>query len=246
MKMILRKLHLYLYVFSVAFSYAVLYPFFYFFSRKTSRYKYMNALRRVWGFISSLLVGIIYRFDIEQPIDWSKTYIICPNHTSNLDITAMSIFVKTNDCCFMGKQELADFFVTALFFRTVDVPVDRQSKIASFRAFKKVMERLASGVTTIIFPEATIQDVYPPQLKDFKNGPFRMAIELKVPIIPVTSLNTWKVLWDDGLKYGSKPGICNIFVHKPIETAHLTLDDADALRDEVHAIISQKLAEHDH
>jgi 1-acyl-sn-glycerol-3-phosphate acyltransferase len=41
--------------------------------------------------------------------------------------------------------------------------------------------------------------------------------------------------------YGSRPGICNIFVHKPIETAHLTLDDADTLRDEVHAIIKQKL-----
>ncbi|RWY57039.1 lysophospholipid acyltransferase family protein [Mucilaginibacter gilvus] len=246
MKMILKKLHVYLYAFSVAFSYLLLFPFFYFFSRKPSRYKYMNALRRVWGIVSSFCLGILYVFEIEQPIDWSRTYIICPNHTSNLDITAMSIFVKTNDCCFMGKQELADFFVTALFFRTVDVPVDRQSKIASFRAFKKVMERLESGVTTIIFPEATIPDNYPPQLKDFKNGPFRMAIELKLPIIPVTSLNTWEILWDDGLKYGSKPGVCNIFVHKPIETAHLTIDDADALRDEVHAIISQKLEEHDH
>jgi hypothetical protein len=33
------------------------------------------------------------------------------------------------------------------------------------------------------------------------------------------------------LDHGSKPGICNIFVHKPIETANLTIDDADALRD---------------
>jgi 1-acyl-sn-glycerol-3-phosphate acyltransferase len=72
-----------------------------------------------------------------------------------------------------------------------------------------------------------------------------MAIELKVPIIPVTSLNTWEVLWDDGHKYGSKPGVCNIFVHKPIETAHLTIDDADALRDEVRSIISNKINEYD-
>jgi 1-acyl-sn-glycerol-3-phosphate acyltransferase len=57
--------------------------------------------------------------------------------------------------------------------------VNRESKIASFRAFKQAMERLESGVTTIIFPEATIPDHYPPKLNDFKNGPFRMAIELK-------------------------------------------------------------------
>ena len=93
----------------------------------------------------------------------------------------------------------------------------------------------------VIFPEATIPLEYPPKLGTFKNGAFRLAIELKVPVLPVTSLNTWKVLWNTGSKYGSRPGICDIFVHKPIETAHLTLDDADTLRDEVYEVIKQKL-----
>ncbi|TWR29074.1 1-acyl-sn-glycerol-3-phosphate acyltransferase [Mucilaginibacter pallidiroseus] len=242
MKMIFRKAHVYLYGASVAVSYFFLYPFFYYFSRKPSRYPKMTALRRMWGLVSSFCVGIRYKIAYEQAIDWSKTYIVCPNHTSNLDITSVSALIKS-DYCFMGKQELADFFVTSLFFRTVDIPVDRSSKIASFRAFKKAMERVQSGITTIIFPEAAIPDDYPPTLHQFKNGPFRMAIELKVPIIPVTSLDTWKVLWDDGLKYGSKPGVCRIFVHKPIETAHLTIDDADALRDQVYNIINDKLAQ---
>jgi 1-acyl-sn-glycerol-3-phosphate acyltransferase len=190
-------------------------------------------------------VGIRYHYHFEEPVDWSKTYIVCPNHTSNLDITAMSLLVKSN-CCFMGKEELVEGIVTRLFFRTVDIPVNRGSKMASFRAFKLAMDRLQNGITVIIFPEATIPDNYPPDLHQFKNGPFRMAIELKVPIIPVTSVNTWKIFWDDGHKYGSKPGVCDIFVHKPIETAHLTIDDADALRDEVHAIINNKINEHDH
>jgi len=93
----------------------------------------------------------------------------------------------------------------------------------------------------IIFPEGGIADDYPPKLQPFKNGPFRLAIEAKIPIIPVTSLNTWKVLWDNGTKYGSRPGICHIFVHQPIETAHLTVDDADDLRDQVYGIFSKSL-----
>ncbi|MCC8410048.1 1-acyl-sn-glycerol-3-phosphate acyltransferase [Mucilaginibacter sp. UR6-1] len=200
----------------------------------------MNKVRRAWGFISSLVAGITYNIDLEQKIDWSRTYIICPNHTSNLDITAMSIAIK-NNICFMGKDELLDGLVTGLFFRTIDIPVNRESKMSSFRAFKATAERLQKGVTMIIFPEGTIPDIYPPEMISFKNGPFRLAIEHKIPIIPVTSLNTWKILWDDGLKYGSKPGVCNIFVHKPVETAHLTIDDTDALRDQVHSIIQQKL-----
>lgn len=143
----------------------------------------------------------------------------------------------------MGKAELKDEFVTGIFFKTVDIPVNRESKISSFRAFKQAAERLEDGTTVIIFPEGKIPDDYPPQLHEFKNGPFRLAIELKIPIIPVTITDTWKVMWDTGLKYGSKPGICNIFVHKPVETAHLDIDNADALRDQVHNIIEQKFNE---
>lgn len=199
----------------------------------------MNKVRRIWGFLSSLLAGITYSFTFEKPIDWNNTYIICPNHTSNLDITTMSLLVK-NNFCFMGKEELKHEPATRLFFKTVDIPVNRESKMSSFRAFQQAAQRLANGTTIIIFPEGKIADDYPPQLHEFKNGPFRLAIELKIPIIPVTSLNTWKILWDSGTKYGSKPGICNIFVHSPVETAHLTLDDADALRDKVYGIIKNK------
>jgi 1-acyl-sn-glycerol-3-phosphate acyltransferase len=232
--------HCYLYVASVALTYALSFPFLYLLSRNSSNYKYMNAIRRVWGFISSMLVGISYRFQYENSIDWNLTYIICSNHTSNLDITAMTQLVKSNHHCFMGKEELLNNFITRLFFKTIDIPVNRESKMSSYRAFKKASDALATGTSVIIFPEGRIPDDYPPHLNEFKNGPFRLAIELKVPIIPVTSIDTWKVLWDTGLEHGSKPGICNIFVHEPIETANLTLGDADALRDKVHRIIEQK------
>ena len=200
----------------------------------------MNKIRRLWGFISSALVGFFFKFEYEEAIDWSKTYIICPNHTSNLDIAAMCILVKS-DYSFMGKQELVDGLVTGLFFKTVDIPVNRESKMSSYRAFKKAGEKLTHGKSVIIFPEGKISDDYPPQLHEFKNGPFKLAIELKVPIIPVSSPNTWKMLWDDGTKYGTKPGVCHFYIHKPIDTINLIADDADALRDKVYSIINNKL-----
>lgn len=205
----------------------------------------MNAIRRAWGFLSSAWVGIFYKFTYEAPFDRSKTYIICPNHTSNLDISAMAILAN-NYCCFMGKEELTEGLVTSLFFTTVDIPVNRESKMSSYRAFKKAMQRLNDGTTIIIFPEGGIADEYPPYLHTFKNGPFRLAIELKIPIVPVTLANTWQILWDTGLKYGSRPGICNIFVHQPIVTAGMSVDDADVLKDRVYNTIKKKLKEYDH
>jgi len=200
----------------------------------------MNRFRRYWAIISSALVGFFYRFTYEEPIDWSKAYIVCPNHTSNLDISAMCVLVNTN-CSFMGKEELKDALVTGLFFRTVDIPVNRDSKMSSYRAFKKATEKLQERITLIIFPEGKISDDYPPTLHEFKNGPFRLAIEHKIPIIPVSSSNTWLKHWDYGTKHGTRPGVCDIYVHKPIETTNMTLDDADNLRDKVYNIIAQKV-----
>lgn len=240
MKVILKKAHVYLYVFSVAFSYFLFWPFFKYFSIKPGRYRNISRFRRYWAIISSGLAGFFYRFEYEQPIDWSKTYIVCPNHTSNLDISAMCVLVNSN-CSFMGKEELKDGLVTGLFFRTVDIPVNRESKMSSFRAFKKASEKLKQGITLIIFPEGGISDDYPPTLHEFKNGPFKLAIDYKIPIIPVSSSNVWKRFWDDGTKYGARPGICKFYVHKPIETAELTADDADNLKDRVYGIISRAI-----
>lgn len=240
MKIIIKRIHTYFYRYSVAFFFLLVWPILYFLSRKKQRFKYINGMRRFIITCSTLVSGIYFRVKYEEPIDWSRTYIICGNHTSNLDVSAINIAAKNNHC-FIGKEELLDNLVLGFFFRTIDITVNRDSKISSFRAFKTAAERLKEGVSVVIFPEATIPLMYPPELGAFKNGAFRLAIELKIPILPVTSLDTWKVLWNTGSKYGSRPGICDIFVHKPIETAHLTLDDADTLRDEVHEMIRKQI-----
>ena len=236
----LKKLHTYFYRYSVAFFFILVWPILIFLSRKQSRYKYINRFRRLIIICSTTISGIFFNIDYEEPIDWKRTYIICGNHSSNLDVSSICVAVKSNHC-YIGKEELLSNMVLGFFFRTIDITVNRDSKMSSFRAFKTAAERLKNEISVVIFPEATIPLDYPPKLSAFKNGAFRLAIELKIPILPVTSTDTWKVLWNTGKEHGSRPGICDIFVHKPIETAHLTLDDADALRDEVYELIKQKL-----
>jgi len=235
-----KKIHANIYRYSVAFFFLLVWPILYYLSRKKARYKYLNGMRRFIIRSSTFISGIFFEIEYEEPVDWSRTYIICGNHTSNLDISSINIAAKNNHC-FIGKEELKTNMVLGFFFRTIDLTVNRESKISSFRVFKEAAEKLKNGISVVIFPEATIPLVYPPQLGEFKNGAFRLAIEQKVPILPVTSIDTWKIFWNTGKDYGSRPGICHIFVHKPVETAHLTLDNADKLRDEVHAMIGKKI-----
>src|SRR6476660_9612434 len=142
------------------------------------------------------------------------------------------LLVKKN-MVFMGKEELLKNFVTGIYFRTIDIPLNRESKMSAFRAFKKAEESIKEGKHVIIFPEGMISEHYPPILQPFKNGPFKLAIDQGVPILPITIHNNWELMWDDGARYGSKPGICDIYIHAPIVTTGMLPADAENLRDEV-------------
>ena len=206
-------------------------------ARDPERYSRQIAYcRRIIAFLSSTCAGLFYRFRFETPVDWSRPCIICANHTSNLDITAM-VLLCPSDFSFMGKTELLDNPVTGMFFKTIDIPLDRQSRISAFKAFKRAGDRLRKGRSMVIFPEGQIGNVYPPPLYDFKNGPFKLAIETGADIIPVVIHNAWKIFWDDAKQFGSRPGTVHIDVLRPVSTANLGLKDADRLLDEIHALI---------
>ncbi|WP_442794694.1 lysophospholipid acyltransferase family protein [Pelobium manganitolerans] len=229
MKRILKQLLRLWHLAMVALIFVLTFPFVYFFSRQKSTYRQLNFFRKICAFFPSALSGIFYRITYKQKIDWSRNYIFCPNHASNLDIFAMSLVVK-NNFFFLGKEELLKNPVTRIYFKTIDIPINRAHKISAFRAFKKTAERLQEGMTAVIFPEGRIADDYPPVLQDFKTGPFRLAIEYQIPIVPVTLKDNWKIFWDDGQKYGCKPGVSHICVHPPIEVAGFSLKDEDLLR----------------
>lgn len=240
MKRILKRCFLHYYHFVVLLFFILLFPFFYFFSRKESRYPQFNRIRKLWAFFTSAFSGVFYQYEFESDIDWSKTYIICPNHASNLDISAISIMMK-NSFFFLGKEELLENPVMALFFKTVDIPVKRDSKISAFKAFKKSSERIDSGMSLVIFPEGLIGNEYPPKLHEFKNGPFKLAINHKIEILPITIINNWELLWDDGKKKGFSPGISKVYVHQPIDCAKYTEQEEEQLKELVYQKIASKL-----
>ena len=242
MNNLLRRAH-YLYtVLVILISSALFWPFYYLSSRDPKYYNTLNRLRKAQCRICCFLLGLTLRVHTEQPLNTNQTYIYCVNHTSNLDIMLMCILAKGR-FHFMGKEELLDNPVLRLFFKTIDVPVNRDSKISAFRAFKRVGENLDRGMSLIIFPEGKIDETqYPPKMTSFKNGPFRLAIEKNIPIVPISMINIWKRMWDDGAKYGTSPGICDIYIHKPVSTIELNIEAADELKDHIFEIINSKLS----
>lgn len=236
----MKHVHRSLYYVAVFLIFIPFWPILFILRKKSDKYysTFVNIRKKI-ALTASSLVGFKYQIHWEEEVDWSRNYIICANHTSNLDITAM-INVCQHDFSFIGKDELLANPVTGLFFRTIDIPIKRTSKMSSFRAFRRAQEYLGEGKSIVIFPEGGIGEDYPPVLDPFKNGVFKLAVDLNLPILPVVIEDAWKVFWDDGAKKGSKPGTVHIRVLKPIEGEDLT-KGANELRDKVYDLFKRNL-----
>ena len=235
--LLIKKIHRLLYFLSVLFFFGISFPILYFYSRNPEKYYKQIVWFRKWiSVISIHVVGIRFKINYEEEVDWSQPYIICPNHTSILDITALT-YLCPQQFSFIGKEELLKNPVTRIFFKSIDIPVKRESKISAFKAFKKALELLKKGKSVVIFPEGKIDEEYPPILHKFKPGAFKMAVENNTAILPIVIHNAWKLMWDDGRKTGLKPGVMEITVLKSIDTHSLSEKNEDL----IEAVVYEKM-----
>jgi 1-acyl-sn-glycerol-3-phosphate acyltransferase len=227
----------YFLIFSLIF--LLLYPAFAIFLSKEKWWKYANRLRVVWGYILFFLIGIIPRIRYESKLSKDRAYIFCSNHFSYFDVPMSAMAVRRN-WRFMAKEELANIPILNIFFRTVDILINRDNARDSFRSMQEASESLKKGMSIVVYPEGMIGP-HPPKMVRFKNGPFKLAIEQQVPIVPVTLVDNWKILVVKGWNIYGRPGLARVFVHSPIETKGMTLDDTNALKEKVYGIIDKQL-----
>ncbi|KLI04745.1 acyltransferase [Mycolicibacterium conceptionense] len=110
--------------------------------------------------------------------------VVAINHTSYFDFTFAGLPAylqkRGRKVRFMAKKEVFDNKVTGPIMRSLrHIEVDRDSGAASFEA---AVDYLKAGELVGVYPEATISRSF--EIKDFKSGAARMAIEAGVPIVP--------------------------------------------------------------
>jgi 1-acyl-sn-glycerol-3-phosphate acyltransferase len=110
--------------------------------------------------------------------------VLAINHTGYMDFMLAGLPYyqqgQGRKVRFMAKQEVFDNKLTGPIMRSLrHIPVDRQSGAASYEA---AVRNLKDGELVGVYPEATISRSF--EIKEFKSGATRMAIEAGVPIVP--------------------------------------------------------------
>ncbi|OBB09142.1 acyltransferase [Mycobacteriaceae bacterium 1482268.1] len=109
--------------------------------------------------------------------------VVAINHTSYIDWmpAALAAYKRKRRLRFMIKQEMSEVKIVNFLIRhTGTIPVDRK---AGAGAYGVAVQRLRDGELVAVYPEATISRSF--ELKEFKTGAARMAIEAQVPIVPL-------------------------------------------------------------
>ena len=222
-------------------SLAVLYIPFRILLYKPSRYRQAFKWMRAWAYFLQCGVGMPIKVKRTVPLP-PPPYVVCSNHGSYLDIIHMYNTIP-DYFLFMGKYELLRWPLFNIFFKGMNIAVNRGSRTEAAKSLRRAERALRDGASIALFPEGTIP-VHAPRMKHFKDGAFTMAIAKQVPIVPVTFINHWKLFGEPTqLLSRGRPGIAYAVVHPHVETKGLTERDLATLRHTVFDIIEGPLIE---
>lgn len=109
--------------------------------------------------------------------------VVVMNHISYIDYlpAGLASRQRRRRIRYMLKAEALEHGAVDWIIRHTDcIPVDRD---AGAGAFAEAVRRLRIGQLVGVFPEATISRSF--ELKEFKSGAVRMALEAQVPLVPM-------------------------------------------------------------
>ena len=151
--------------------------------------------------------------------------VFVANHVSWVDIWVLAATLPGR-VRFLAKRELlmVPFFGSAMK-QAGHIPIDRQNRRAAFDAYAEAVRLIQRGTRAVIFGEGTRSR--DGTLLPLKKGPFVLAIQAGVPVVPVFIEGTFEVLPKGSIALRPRP--IRILVGEPLSTEGLKYEDREWL-----------------
>ncbi|MCS7085093.1 MAG: lysophospholipid acyltransferase family protein [Bacteroidia bacterium] len=222
--------------------YLPLFPFYVLFlalGGKTERVG-CHVLNQIWGrvFLALILIRVEARRNARLK-PWTP-YVFVGNHRSFMDIPATALvlpFIR-----YLGKEELAKIPIFGYMYRRLHIVVNRADKDARKRSMEMCDAALKRGDALFLFPEGTTKRASEFLVRQLYDGAFVLAVENQVPLVPVTTIHSDKVISNDG-RFLMRPWVkVKVVIDEPIATTGLTHEDIPRLKERVAQLWRERLA----
>jgi putative phosphoserine phosphatase/1-acylglycerol-3-phosphate O-acyltransferase len=204
-----------------------------------SRRDAVNLAVTTWGEFGSALAGIHIKIRGESHLWEQRPAVFLFNHQSAIDVLIIAKLLR-RDFTAIAKQEIAANPLVGPVFRVADtVFVDRRNSERAIEALQPVVKTLHDGLSIAIAPEGTRSAG--DKLGVFKKGPFHIAMQAGVPVVPIVIHNATDVLPKGG--FFVRPTTVYVDVLEPISTADWHAETVDEHVETVRNLFLDKLGQ---
>lgn len=198
--------------------------------------KVNNFVAPIFGKTVQFILGIRNVFKNPEMLNQRRPCIFISNHQSNVDAWTITAN-HPGDTITLGKIEILYIpFFGIMYYLLGHILINRKNKMGSVETLNNLSKQLLDRKLSIwILPEGTRSKGR--GLMPFKKGPFHLAINSGLPIIPVAISSYHKNLNFNKLHSGTV-----LFKALPlIETKGLTQEDVSSLAKKCHDLLKVEI-----
>jgi 1-acyl-sn-glycerol-3-phosphate acyltransferase len=200
----------------------------------------LDWLTRIYTRGQLVVLGTRVEYVVHPDIDPTRQYMFVQNHVNMLD--HCTVYAATPH--FKQGVELAAHFKLPFygwFMRqrgTVPVYQDRPLREALQLLCEGVRSEVQKGHSILVFPEGTRTRTG--RVGKFRNGLFRIAHDLGLPIVPVSVTGMFEVM-RKGAPYVHPGRRVTVYLDQPVETRGVPRHQLSKLVQQVHRTISERV-----
>ena len=154
--------------------------------------EFVHKEQQFWSRAFFRLMFIPVSVDGAEHIQPGQSYVFVANHQSMFDVWLVYGWLPVIFKWLMKAELRKVPFIGSGCKAAGHIFVERRSAKAALASLKEVEKQLTGGVCTVIFPEGTC--TLTGEMGRFKRGAFQIAIDLGLPVIPLSLDGCYDVL----------------------------------------------------
>lgn len=146
----------------------------------------------IWSRLACYLALCPVKVSGREHLNKAQSYVFVANHQGAFDIFLIYGFLGMPIKWVMKKEIAKIPFIGAACRAAGFIFVDNSTSKAAAQTVRLAERKLKNGVSVVVFPEGS--RTYDGKMIRFKKGAFQIAVDLDLPIVPITLNGPYDVL----------------------------------------------------
>ena len=175
--------------------------------------EFVHREQQFWSKASFRLMFLPVSVDGFEHIQPNQSYVFVANHQSMFDVWLVYGWLPVVFKWLMKAELRRIPFVGTACKAAGHIFVERNNAKASVESLREIEKQLTGGVSTVIFPEGT--RTRNGEIGRFKRGAFQIALDLGLPVIPLSISGCYEIMPKGALTVHHHPA--HMHVGEPID-----------------------------